>query len=48
MKKSDLKASVSEQEREMLCISELPDDYDFEKTYAAVIEWSQKSLARIK
>ena len=48
LKKSELKAAVSEQDREMLCIPELPDDYDFEKTYAAVIAWSQKAFARIR
>ncbi len=32
----------------MLCIPELPDDYDFEKTYTAVIDWCQKAFARIK
>ena len=48
LKKSELKAAVSEQDREMLCIPELPDDYDFEKTYAAVIAWCQKAFARIR
>ena len=48
LKKSDLKAAVSAQDREMLCIPELPDDYDFEKTYTAVIDWCQKGFARIK
>ena len=48
LKKSDLKAVVSAQDREMLCIPELPDDYDFDKTYTAVIEWCQKALARTK
>ena len=48
LKKSDLKATVSAQDREMLCIPELPDDYDFEKTYEAVIAWCQKAFARIK
>ena len=33
---------------EMLCIPELPDDYDFEKTYTAVIDWCQKAFTRIK
>ena len=48
LKKSDLKAVVSAQDREILCIPELHDDYDFEKTYAAVIAWCQKAFARIK
>ena len=48
LKKSELKAVVSEQDREMLCIPELPDDYDFEKTYEAVITWCQKAFTRIK
>ena len=48
LKKSELKAAVSEQDREMLCIPELPDDYDFEKTYTAVITWCQKAFARIR
>ncbi len=48
LKKSDLKAAVSAQDREMLYIPELPDDYDFEKTYEAVVAWCQKAFARIK
>ena len=48
LKKSDLKVVVSEDDREMLCIPELPDDYDFEKTYEAVVAWCQKAFARIK
>ena len=48
LKKSDLKAALSAQDREMLCIPELPDDYDFDKTYEAVITWCQKAFARIK
>ncbi len=47
LKKSELKAAVSEQDREMLCIPELSDDYDFEKTYAAVIDWCQKTLGKV-
>ncbi len=48
LKKNDLKAVVSAQDREMLCVSELPDDYDFDKTYETVITWCQKTLERIK
>ena len=48
LKKSDLKAAVSAQDREMLCIPELSDDYDFDKTYASVITWCQKAFVRIK
>ena len=47
LKKSDLKVAVSEQDCEMLCIPELSDDYDFEKTYAAVIDWCQKTLGKV-
>ena len=48
LKKSDLKAAVSAEDCEMLCIPELPDDYDFDKTYTAVIAWCQKAFTRIK
>ena len=48
LKKSELKAAVSAQDLEMLCIPELPDDYDFDKTYTAVLAWCQKTFARIK
>ena len=41
-------AVVSARDREMLCIPELPDDYDFDKTYAAVIYWCQKAFTRIQ
>ena len=40
--------AVSAQDREILCIPELPDDYDFDKTYTAVIDWCQKTFARIR
>lgn len=33
---------------EMLFIPELHDDYDFDKTYEAVIDWCQKAFVRIK
>ncbi|MBQ5471291.1 MAG: hypothetical protein IIT58_04720 [Treponema sp.] len=48
LKKNDLKAAVSSQYLGMLCIPELPDDYDFDKTYEAVVTWCQKAFARIK
>lgn len=48
LKKSDLKAAVSVQDREMLCIPELPYDYDFEKTYESVVAWCQKAFVRVK
>ena len=47
MKKSDLKAAVTAEDCEMLCIQELPDDYDFDKTYEAVITWCQKAFLRL-
>ena len=47
LKRSDLKVAVSVEDREMLCIPELPDDYDFEKTYEAVITWCQKAFFRL-
>ena len=48
MKKSELKAVVSAEDCEMLFIPELHDDYDFDKTYEAVIDWYQKAFVRIK
>ncbi len=47
LKKSDLNAAVSAEDCEMLCIQELPDDYDFEKTYEAVVAWCQKAFFRL-
>ena len=47
LKKSDLEAAVSTEDCEMLCIQELPDDYDFDKTYEAVITWCQKAFLRL-
>ena len=47
LKKSDLKTAVATEDCEMLCIQELPDDYDFEKTYEAVITWCQKAFLRL-
>ena len=47
LKKSDLKAAVTAEDCEMLCIQELPDDYDFDKTYTSVINWCQKAFLRL-
>ena len=45
--KKELKASVSDPDREMLSISELPFDYDFDTAFSAVFKWCRDAFLRI-
>ena len=36
-----------EEDRIILNMAELPDDYDFDKEFDTVIEWCKKAFARI-
>ena len=42
-----LKKTVSEEDRRALALSELPDDYDFNKAFAFVFTWCQNAFRRI-
>lgn len=45
--KRELKESVSEEDRTMLSMAELPDDYDFGKAFADVFQWCQNAFLRL-
>ncbi len=45
--KRELKEAVSEEDRNILMMAELPDDYDFDKEFTAVIEWCRKAFCRL-
>ncbi len=45
--KSGLKETVSEEDRKILNMAELPDDYDFDKEFTTVIEWCKKAFCRL-
>ena len=45
--KSDLKRCVSEDDRRALTLSELPDDFDYDKAFSFVFAWCQNAFRRI-
>ena len=45
--KSDLKGMVSEYDRMALTLSELPDDYDFDRAFSFLFAWCQDAFRRI-
>ena len=45
--KGNLKETVSEEDRMALALSELPDDYDFDKAFSFLFAWCQAAFRRI-
>lgn len=45
--REELKKTVSQEDRLMLTMSELPDDYDFDAAFVAVFAWCQKAFLRM-
>ncbi len=45
--KRELKQKVTEEDREILSMEELPDDYDFDRAYERVFKWCQNAFVRI-
>ncbi|MBR4745030.1 MAG: nucleotidyltransferase domain-containing protein [Oscillospiraceae bacterium] len=45
--KKELKTLVRDDDREMLCLGELPDGYDFDRVYESVIRWCQNAFLRL-
>lgn len=43
----ELKTSVSEEDRMMLLMAELPDGYDFDTAFSNVLSWCQNAFIRI-
>ena len=44
--KRELKEQVSEEDRKILEMAELPDDYDFDSAFREIISWCQDAFAR--
>ena len=44
--KRDLKEQVSEEDRAMLEIAELPDDYDYDMAFRLIFHWCQRTFIR--
>lgn len=45
--KNALKNLVSEEDREVLSLAELPEGYDFDKAFRCVFQWCQNALYRL-
>ena len=45
--KRELKDAVSEEDRRILNMAELPDDYDFDTEFTTVIEWCRNVFCRL-
>ncbi len=45
--KRELKTLVSGEDRAMLSMAELPDDYDFDAAFSAVFQWCQAAFVRM-
>ena len=46
--KRELKEQVSEEDRDMLRLLELPEDFDFDECFSRIFRWCQNAFARIE
>ena len=46
--KRELNTLVSEEDREMLSVADLPDGYDFSRTFSSVFQWCQNAFRRLE
>ena len=46
--KHELKTLVSEEDREMLSLAALPEEYDFDEAFRCVFHWCQNALYRLE
>ena len=46
--KRDLKAAVSEDDRRMMELAELPDGFDFEQAFSGLFAWCQAAFSRLE
>ena len=46
--KTGLKEAVSSEDRRVLELEELPDDYDFDQAFSSLFAWCQSAFARIE
>ena len=47
MTKRDLKEQVSEEDRTILEMAELPDDFDYDMAFRLVFNWCQSAFDRV-
>lgn len=45
--KKELKAAISEEDRRVLELAELPDGFDFEQAFSVLFSWCQRTFARV-
>ena len=45
--KKELKEAVSEEDRRVLELGELPDGFDFDQIFSVLFAWCQKTFARV-
>jgi len=48
LSRKDLKEAVTEEDRIVLEMAELPDEYDFDQAFSSLFTWCQKAFARIE
>ena len=48
LRKTDLKEAVTEEDRIVLEMAELPDGYDFDQAFFSIFTWCQSAFARIE
>ena len=46
--KKELKEAVAQEDRTILELAELPDDYNFDQAFSSLFAWYQKTFARIE
>ena len=45
--KKELKEAVSEEDRLVLELAELPDGFDFDQAFSVLFAWCQRAFARV-
>ena len=48
LREKDLKAAVSEEDRLILELADLPDGYDFDRAFSSLFAWCQRVFVRIE
>ncbi len=48
LSRRDLKEAVTDEDRVILELAELPDDYDFDQAFSSLFAWCQSAFARIE
>ena len=48
LRKKELKEAVVQEDRMILELAELPDDYDFDQAFSSLFAWCQRAFARIE